>query len=164
MKNVSVRDLQQFPELSKYSELDLIHPDMDSTIRPFLYILGIDTEYPIEYGAYNHRDLNNKTGIGYRLVGEIRCDAEFRKSPFCDTIDRVAITGYQDSSLTQELAQMMNHTVDFDAMDDEEGFLATEDFTTDMIEPDYEEVSAELQRMRKTIIEIRGAFVSLLEN
>jgi hypothetical protein len=163
MKAVSLRDLKCIPALSAYTELELIHPKMDAKIRPYVYEMGIDVEYPVEYAANNHRDLNDNTGIGYRILGDIRCDRTWLHSPWCDIIDRVAVTGYVDTSLTRELAEMLNHTVNFDAFTEENDTSYTDsDFTQDLMEKDFVEVSTVLTLMRKELLSLRGDFVTML--
>jgi len=162
-KVVSLRDLRSFPELSAYKEVELINPNMDAVIKPFLHMMGIDTDYAVEYTANNHRDLNDKTGVGYRIVGEVRCDREFIHSPWCDLVDRLTVAGFHDPSLTKELSEMTNRTVDLAIFSEEDDTSYVDvDFTSELVEKDYIEISSVLHLMRKELLDIRGNFVTIL--
>ena len=91
-------------------EIDLLHPDKDIEVAPYLYEMGLDTSQPFSVAAANFRDLNNKTGVGYLYCGEVRRDRAFINSPWCSIIDRVSIAYSKDHSLGQELVQLMNKT------------------------------------------------------
>lgn len=162
-KVVSLRDLRSFPELSAYKEVELINPKMDAVIKPYLYMMGIDTDYAVEYTVNNHRDMNDKTGVGYRIVGEIRCDREFRHSPYCDLVDMLTVTGFHDPSLTKELSEMTNRTVDLAIFSEEDDTSYVDvDFTSDLVEQDYIEVSNVMHFMRQELLAVRGSFVTFL--
>lgn len=156
-KSISARDLLKIPVFAGKNEVFLITPANDKAVAPWLYALGIDTDFPVEIHANNHRDLDNNTGIGYRFVGSIRCDREYTRSPLCDIIERVAVTGFQDPSLTRELSEMMGQTVDFKTFNTGEvDEIGEEEYPISQIEVDYQETSNLINTLNGLTIVARG--------
>ncbi len=104
------------PEFKGIREIDLLHPDMDSRVAPYLNEFGIDVRLPFSVVAANHRDFSNKVGVGYMYLGEMRRDREYLNSPWCNMVERVSIAYSKDYSLGQELVQLMNRTFDAKAL------------------------------------------------
>jgi len=151
-KSVGMRDILKIPAFASMNERDLLDPKYDKHVWPYLYELGVDTEYGVEIDVNDYRDLNDKIGIGYRYVGEIRCDAAFRKSPFCTATDRLVITSYHDRSLTQELAGIMSQgTMTFDADGDDEAFLE------EHIETSFGENTQQISVLKQMLYNVRGS-------
>lgn len=155
-KVVSMRDFLRIPAFYGYREIDLIHPSMDEVLKPYAAFFGIDVEYPVEYLVNNHRDLFNQTGIGYRMVGSIRCDREFINSPMSDITDRIAVSGYSDPSLTRELGMLVNRTIDFGAFAEAGDEVADEDYADCDIEEDFDQSTATMKTLQNILIQIRG--------
>lgn len=125
----SFRDLKRIPELSNFSEIELIHPRHDQTMRAYLYVLGFDIMKPIYYVPAMHRDLSNNVAIGFMAVGDIRTGAvDYLNSPLADEIERLIVIARKDMSLAVTLARMMGHSVDLtdDSLDTEDCNLPEE--------------------------------------
>lgn len=149
-KSLSFRDLLKFPALSGYKELQLALPEMDNTIEPYVYALGIDTREPVEYVANNHRDLSNGTGIGIRVVGEIRRDSAYINSPLCDLIDRIIVAGIKDASLAEEMENLTKQVSNAVAFAEEDIDFA------DLYEDNYEVAEMEIKSLNNFILTVRG--------
>lgn len=164
MRTLSMRDIQRIPALSGYNEIELIHPGMDETMKKWLWQIGYDTEYEIQYIPSKHRDLSGKVAIGFQVVGEISLRREFINSPMCSTTERIAATGYYDPSLTRELSSMQGSKVDYNHLsevdgDDEDEFggtLVLKGPDKDDVEEDYEWVSLQIRQLEALRDTIRG--------
>jgi len=155
MINISLNDLLLFPELSSYTEDELLPTYMDIITLPFLHKLGLDTMQGYEFVANNFRTLQDTVILGYHVSGEIRRDDEWRKSPLCSTLDRMIITTKEDISLTRELCSLMNCSLNYKSFDigEEETVIDYEDDC----EPTYEAVSGIMLEMREKLLAVRGS-------
>jgi hypothetical protein len=148
----SFRDLQLIPEISEYTELELLAPIRDGMVNKYLALLGFNIQAPILYVPAKHRDMQNKVGIGFRAVGEITQDREFLNSKLCSPIERLIAASYYDMSLTRELARMMGVGAEFRRDIDGED----EDYPDSEIEPDMLQVQAEILMLKNIRDSIRG--------
>lgn len=149
---MSFRDLKIIPELSKYNEVQLLHPSMDETMAKYLGQLGFDLDYAIQYIPANHRDMQGKTGIGFRAVGEISINRAWVTSSLCDATERMIAAFHTDPGLARELAALMGNSISFKDEHDE----AFEDNYDGDIEADYEEKSDEIKSLIAIRDQIRG--------
>lgn len=157
-KGLSFRDILTLPQMSKYREMELICPEMDSVMKPVVHSLGIDTKRPVQYVANLHRDAFNTIAVGFRVVGEIRTDKEYLKSGMCDIAERIIIAGKNDISLASELSELMNRTIDFKTLIDESSIDdVNDDFPTDQMEPDYLANLEMINQLNALLHDIRGA-------
>lgn len=150
---MSFRDLQLIPELSAYTEIELLYIERDALVNKYLAQLGFNVNKPVLYVPNKHRDIQGGVGIGYRAVGEISNDRVFLNSRLCSTIERLLAASVEDISLTKELSKLMGNSAIFrsDRMDGED-----EEFPDCLIEPDYEQVKAEILNLEMVRDEIRG--------
>lgn len=149
------RDLRIIPELAQYNEVELLHPSMDAVMNKYLEQLGFNTNAPIEYIPNNYRDMQGKTGVGFRAVGTINADSAYLRSPLASMEDRITATYYKDPTLAKELAMMMNTGISFvDVEVTQDG--DEDDFPEELVEPTYEDVAAELKRLEDLRDAIRG--------
>lgn len=153
-KVISFRDLLKFPDLKGFREIDLLHPSMDETIEPFIYALGIDTREPVEYVVNNHRDMSNKTGIGIRVVGEIRRDIGYTNSPLCDLVDRIVVAGIRDKSLGEDMEQLTRQVSNIQSLAEQEGVAMQE-----LVEDDYLDSLGQIEALQGLITIVRGSNV-----
>lgn len=157
MLQFSFRDLLKISSLTEFTEIDLLNEKFDPLLKDYVYALGINTDYPVEYAVHNHRDMAGNTGIGFRVLGEIRIDSAYVRSPLCGMIERLVVAGMTDISLQAELAEMLNRTVDMRAFSyDDSPEDTEEDFPTNMIEKDYEESSKQMDLLMNMLLAIRG--------
>ena len=151
-KSVSFRSVLTIPAFAHLNERDLLDVKMDKYVWPYLHEFGVDIEYPVEIIVNDHRDLNNKTGIGYLYCGEIRVDSAFRKSPFCTLTDILVINSYRDRSLSQELATIMSQgTMAFDGEGEDEAFL------DEHVESSFGENTAQINVLKEMLYNARGS-------
>lgn len=149
MKQVSFRDLKRIPELSVFTEFQMLQPSMDCVLLPWIKMFGIDTDYEVEYIPNVHRDLFNKVALGFRAVGEISCNRLDINGPFMDMTDRLVAVAYQDKSLLEELAELSGKVLDYRG-DGE--MLIDEDnpnlvFPYELREPNYEDMVEMIARL-----------------
>lgn len=149
----SFRDLQLIPALSKFNEIELLQISNDALVNSYLRQLGFNVTRAILYVPAKHRDLQGNVGVGFRAVGEIRRDRGFLTSPLCTATERLIAASYYDMSLTKEIAKLLGNSVDLrsDVGDEEDSNL-----TTELIEPDYKEVTLEILTLEKIRDRIRG--------
>ncbi len=114
MKSVSTSDLVLIPALSHFSQFDFLSPENDHVVNPFLYEMGFDLDFGLEYRCCYHRNLQKQCLTGYMIVGEVRTDREFMTSVWCTAEDKVIAAGKFDLSLAQELSRMSGIGVDYD--------------------------------------------------
>lgn len=153
MKSISTLDLKLVDELSKYTIFELIHPDNDDIVAPVLYEYGMDTNKGVEVVCSHHRRLNREAATSFVFVGEVRCDAAFRLSPFCSVEDRLIAAGKHDQSLAKELAAMSKvsqsaYGLSY-ALDDEEAGELHQD------KEDIERIESELEVLEQMLMHIR---------
>lgn len=155
---MSFRDLLLVPALSHLNEIEMLYPYNDSLINSVLDQLGFNINAAILYVPANHRDIRNKTGVGFRAVGEITQDRSFLNSSLCTPVDRAISASFSDMSLAKEMAKLMGSSaVDFrntavdGALDDYEPGASRE-----YLEDDYEEVTSNISFLEHLRDDIRG--------
>lgn len=109
MKTISVTDLKLIEELSHLNYMELVHPSNDDLVSPFLRRYGIDTDKPIEYRAYQHRNLQGNVVVNYLIAGELLLDRTSLTNEFSSLEDRKIAASLYDKSLFEELHDM-GHT------------------------------------------------------
>jgi hypothetical protein len=139
----------------KFNEVELLQKENDAVVLPILHELGIDVRKDIYITAVKHRDLQNNVGIGYRYYGTIRSDRQWVNSKGCDVIERVAITSFNDLSLTNELCKLLNKRIDITEAD---GAYALEDElnSVEYVVETYEADSATMRNLNQICRSIRG--------
>lgn len=153
MKSISVTDLQLIPELSHLRMLDFIDPKYDSLISPFLKILGFDLDYPIEFAASQHRNLQGQKVIAYRIIGEVECNDAFLSSAFATTEDRIIARGYNDLGLSNDMASQL--TVGRDYGGDDTG-QSEKGFPPELTNEDEDEITLQVQLLTDLLRIVRG--------
>ncbi len=148
MKNISVTDLKLIPELSHLRMLDFINPDNDALVAPFLKVLGFDLEYPIEFVASQHRNMQGKVVIAYMIVGDVECNAAFLNSVWATHEDRMIVAGYSDLGLAEDLG--MGSTSCRDYGTDSEGFAP------DQSNPNEGEILKQIVVLQNLLLDARG--------
>lgn len=157
---ISFRDLRVIPELAQYNEIELLHPSNDKMMAKYLEVLGFNTDAPVQYIPNKHRDVQGNVGVGFRAVGTIAVDSEFLGSHMATMEDRIMATFFKDPSLARELAQMLNTGISFIDADDALSEDDQDEFPEEHIEPDYEEVSAELKALEILRDSVRGSMMN----
>ena len=157
MKSVSVTDLKLIPELSHLNYFEMIDPKNDHLVNPFLEIMGMDLDYPLQYVAKQHRNLQNKVVINYMIIGETNINREHITGPWGSLTDRMIAAAYQDPSLCKELGSHLNTSLDYNAFkggrDQPDEQPSTADFpTTD----EERMITAQIKQLEELLLHIRG--------
>lgn len=147
MKTISVTDLKRIPELAHLRMVDFIDPKNDALIAPFLKILGFDLDYPIEYLARQHRNLEGKVVIAYMIAGEVECNERFLSSPFCTMEDKIIVAGYTDMSLANEMARSLSTNRDIQGV--------AEAFPAELANPDEQVILDQINVLQNLIEQVR---------
>lgn len=157
---VSVSDLQLITELSGMSEFDIISIYSDEKVAKYLYKIGVDTDFPWTYSVNIHRNLRDQVVMGFRIYGEIRCDASYRDSYMAGITERLVISSYKDRSFMEEIADLSFKVRDFsEYLNDSDSIEFDEEralFGSDQLEPDWELNTQKLQELENILYEIRG--------
>ncbi len=153
MKSISVTDLKLIPELAHLRMIDFIDPKYDDLIAPYLKIIGFDLDYPIEYAASQHRNLQGKVVIAYRIMGEVEINDSFLSSGFATMEDRMIANGYRDISLSNQMANQM--TVGRDYGNDEG--VSEKGFPPELTNTDEESIRIQIQILNDLLVFNRGS-------
>lgn len=160
---MSFRDLLSVvPEFQGKTEIDLLHPKMDLTMRECLAQAGFDVNEPIDYVANNHRDLKGNIGVGFRAVGVIDpYNREFLNSRLADNFHRMSAAGrVGDYSLAYELSKLMCIGSPTRMMEDDgAGCVEPEDLTDIQrqwwVNDQFEMISAQMAALTDILYDIR---------
>lgn len=150
----SFRDLKLIPELSKYNEVELLHPVLDTRVNKYLAQLGFNMNAPIEYIPAKHRDIQGKVAVGFRAVGEITQDREFINSHLCSVTERMMAAHQQDPGLAKEMASLMGSSCSFVSQ-----FHPEEEdmhFPAELVERDCDDVGNQIRELEAIRDAIRG--------
>lgn len=161
MISISLSDLKLIPELKDMDEFEMIEIKNDELIAKYLYQLGMDCyDYPFVYIPNRHRNLQGQDVLGFRAVGEIRCDYEYRNSKIAGITERLIISSYEDPSCTEEIAELSFKVRDWDEYLNDSDSLDWDEsraiFPEDQYEPDYVEQEQNIESMKKILESIRG--------
>lgn len=161
MLSISLSDMQLITELSTLSEFELVRIDNDELVAKYLYKIGVDTEFPWVYLANKHRNLQDNIVTGYRVCGEVRCDAAYRDSYLAGITERLVISSFSDRSFMEEIAELSYKVIDFeehlhdnDSIDYDESRAL---FGADQLEEDWEEQEAAIKELQGILFDIRGS-------
>jgi hypothetical protein len=155
--SISLSDVRTFPEMAKYSELELIEIKMDRFVLPYLDFLGLDMYKGFEYVANKHRNLNDEVIIGFRAIGTMRNDREFRRSKLCTPNESVQIVAGKDLSLAQDLELLTTkHKNISDIVYHEDNGSDSKVLVDYVIENDYLVMSELLDLMNEEVFKKRG--------
>ena len=157
---ISFRDLRLINALGKYNEIELLHPDRDAEMNFYLSELGFDTRRAILYVPSNHRDMQGNTGIGFRAEGEIDADSPYLDSPLCTLIERILAAAKTDLSLAKEMSMMLGNSINFAVQNSEDVLDDDTEFDEELVEPDYDETSAQLKFLESVRDQLRGDYMN----
>lgn len=148
MKNISSTDLLLIPELSHLRMLDIINPEYDSLIAPFLKTIGFDLDYAIEYIPCQHRNMQGKVVIAYVIAGEVEINNAFQTSVWATHEDHMIAAGYRDIGLAKELAERFTACREYG--DSSDGF------PPDQSNPDEKEIIKQIRVLEELLFIARG--------
>ena len=148
----SFRDLQRIPELSKYTETEMLDIEMDGMINKYLAQLGFNVNAAVLYEPAQHRDLSGHVEIGYRAVGEVTHDPAWLEHPLCNTTERIIFRARTDMSLAKELARMQCSGINWS----EDNGESDPDFPESLVEKDFEDTTTMLDLLRTVRDAVRG--------
>ena len=158
-KGVSFSDIIRFSSFSHLTPFDLLSPEYDEDVKPYLYDMGIDTNLRIDVQACLHRNMSGHKAVGYRYIGFERTDEKWLKNPQCTMAARLA--SQEDPSLAAEMKGMSTEGMSGAA------YMAmcakakgTESAIDDYFKVETEESSEDDTKMMKLLrdiqIEVRG--------
>lgn len=154
MKSISVTDLMLIPELAHLRTFDFIDAANTELIAPFLRIIGFDLDYPVQFVASQHRNLQGQVVVSYQLVGEVECNEAFLKSEWATSEDRMIAAGYRDIGLAQELANAMTLGMNYGSSDADGE--PVDGFPTDLTCPDEAVIAAQIKQLNDILLTVRG--------
>lgn len=162
MISISVSDLQLISELSTLSEFDIVNPDNDEKVAKYLYAIGMDCyDYPYCFVPNRHRNLQGQDIVGFRAIGEIRCDVEYRNSYLAGITERLIISSYTDPSCTEEIAELAFKTRNWEEYLNDNDSLDWDEsraiFPLDQLEENWEEAEATIKELEDVLYSIRGS-------
>jgi hypothetical protein len=128
--------------------LDFIDPRNDALIAPYLKILGFDLEYPIEYKATQHRNLQGQIVIAYMISGDVDCNDSFLSGPFATVEDRIIAAGYRDLSLARQMTSALATSREYDTG-------VAEGFPADLTNSDEKDIVEQIQVLENLLLEVR---------
>lgn len=162
MISISLSDMKLISELSHLSEIQMIHPAADDLMAKYLYKIGMDCyDFPFLYIPNKHRNLRGQVVTGFRCVGEIRCDEEYRNSYLAGITERLIISSYLDPSLMEEIAELSfkvrnweEYLNDNDSLDWDESRAL---FPVDQLEEDWEAQEDHIRELGDVLLAVRGS-------
>lgn len=159
-KTLSFRDLQVCSMFKGMNEIEMLSLENDEKMEYVLSRVGFDTEYAVSYEPSNHRCMSGKTGMGFRVVGEINMNSSYINSPMCSLTERMIAAAYLDPSLTRELSSLMGMRVNFRSLLENGNDSSHENLPEDMLEPDREYVSKQIADLIALRDVIRGPIMN----
>jgi hypothetical protein len=139
------------------NEIELLSISCDPLMERILSKIGFDVDYPVVYIPSKHRDMQNNVAVGFMAVGEISLNRSFINSDMCSVTERLVASSYLDPSMTRELSNLMGNHINFKALIDEEGEYDGEELPSEMLEPDREVVTAQIEQLADLRDYIRGS-------
>lgn len=162
MISISLQDMKLITELSEMSEFDMISIKNDSLMQKYLYNIGMDCyDFPFVYIPNKHRTLAGNVVTGYRCVGEVRCDPEYRDSSLAGITERLVISSYTDPSKMTEIAELSFKVRDWEEyLNDNDSLDWDADratFPLDQLEENWEIEEAKIKELADILLSIRGS-------
>ena len=153
---VSVQDLLQLNKFKHLTEQQLISKENDKEVLKEAFIVGMDIEAGYTYEPALHRPLSgNKAIVGYRLIGEVRKDREFRLSSFYTPEMQMLSSLRSDISLTKELRSLSGTTFDYGKVVEEDAEKDRE--SAESIEKDFDKDTALIKLLTAQVLQVRGS-------
>ena len=152
---ISSQDLLKLDKFAHLTPLKLIDKKYDKAILDECFTIGLDKEAGYMWDYSLHRPLMSKVPVlDFRLVGEVRKDSDFRKSP-AYTIEMQMLSSLrQDVSLTRELCSLSGTSFDYSKMLEEDRERDREDI--DSVEESFEDTARTIGIMNELLIAARG--------
>jgi len=134
--------------------MEMVHPDNDELVGKYLDMIGIDINKPLEYRAYQHRNLQNKVVVNFTIAGELKLDRKSLTSPFSTYEDRLIAASIYDRSLFEQLHELGNTSPTYggNALDDN---IPTKD--AEEYRAEEEKVAKEITLLEEVLYHIRGS-------
>ena len=152
---ISSQDLLKLDKFAHLTPLKLIDKKYDKAILDECFTIGLDKEAGYMWDYSLHRPLMSKVPVlDFRLVGEVRKDSDFRKSPAYTVEMQMLSSLRQDVSLTRELCSLSGTSFDYSKMLEEDRERDREDI--DSVEESFEENTHTIGIMNELIIAARG--------
>jgi hypothetical protein len=133
--------------------MELIHPSNDKLVGKYLDMLGIDVNKPLEYRAYQHRNLQGQIVVNFLVSGELKLDRKSLTGPFSTYEDRLIASSIYDRSLFEQLHELgsTSPTYGSTALDDSIPTKETEEY-----QAEEEKIAKEIAQLEEILYHIRG--------
>ena len=152
---ISSQDLLKLDKFAHLTPLKLIDKKYDKAILEECFTIGLDKEAGYMWDYSLHRPLTSKAPVlDFRLVGEVRKDSDFRKSPAYTVEMQMLSSLRQDVSLTRELCSLSGTSFDYSKMLEEDRERDREDI--DSVEESFEDNTRTIGIMNELLIAARG--------
>lgn len=155
MKTISVTDLKLIDGLDHLNYFELVHPDNDHLVNPYLEMMGFDIFKPLEYRAYQHRNLQNQVVINYVIAGELSLDRKHLTGPFGSFEDRKIAAGMVDKSLFEELHSMGSRCHDYGASSALDETIPSRE--NEEYKKEEQEIARQIKLLEDILFDIRGS-------
>jgi hypothetical protein len=155
--SISVSDILKVERFKHLNEAQLIHPKNDYDVLQEAFTVGMDITQGYKYEASQHLNIKNQPVIGYRLIGEIRNDKEFRNSSLCTAELRTLSNLRQDVTLVQELQKLQGGNFSY-GKDADEDVENDRDYQ-DSFEDGYKAVEKQIDMLNDLATHIRGCSI-----
>lgn len=158
ISRISFEDVITIEEFSGLAPRDLLSPEMDSKVSPYLFKLGMDVSKPFIVQPCKHRRMNGKVVLNWCYVGMERTDKEWLNCVYSSLEAR--ITAQHDSYLRADMINASTEGMSWGAYQamvtgaiGKEGMTCRE---VDDDEDDYKESLAMIQAMEALQLSVRG--------
>ena len=152
---ISSQDLLKLDKFAHLTPLKLIDKKYDKAILDECFTIGLDKEAGYMWDYSLHRPLMSKVPVlDFRLVGEVRKDSDFRKSPAYTVEMQMLSSLRQDVSLTRELCSLSGTSFDYSKMTEVD--VENDRENIDSVEDDFNDNTKLINIMTALLIEARG--------
>jgi hypothetical protein len=157
VKTISVTDLKLIDGLSHLNYMEMVHPSNDQLVGKYLDMIGIDITKPLEYRAYQHRNLQGQVVVNFLIAGDLKLDRKSLTSQFSTYEDRLIASSIYDRSLFEQLHELGNTSPTYggNALDDNIPVKEAEEYKEEELK-----IANEIAQLEEILYHIRGSQVN----
>jgi hypothetical protein len=157
VKTISVTDLKLIDGLSHLNYMEMVHPSNDQLVGKYLDMIGIDITKPLEYRAYQHRNLQGKVVVNFLIAGDLKLDRKSLTSQFSTYEDRLIASSIYDRSLFEQLHELGNTSPTYGGTAPDEDVPTRE---SEECKEDELKIAKEIAMLEDILYHIRGSQVN----
>jgi hypothetical protein len=134
--------------------MEMVHPDNDKLVAHYLDMLGFDMTGPVEYRAYQHRNMQGDIVVNFTIAAEMKLDRKSLTSPFSTYEDRLIAASIYDRSLFEQLHELGNTSPTYgsNAIDDNIPVKEAEEYREEEAK-----IAKEIAQLEEILYHIRGS-------